>query len=248
MSGSNYDRTSLDVLFENTALGDRNVENRVGLSPMTRVSATEDGRATSEMADYYAKFADGGFSVLVTEGTYPDDAHSQGYANQPGLASQAHVEAWQGVTERVHGANTPILAQLMHAGALVQYNRYTDEALAPSAVTPKGEQLELYGGDGTFPTPQEMTHEDIETTKQGFVDAAQRAEAAGFDGVEIHGANGYLLDEFLTDYTNDREDEYGGPIEHRVALPRRSAQRSRRCDSGRIRRRCSPLSDESQGS
>jgi 2,4-dienoyl-CoA reductase-like NADH-dependent reductase (Old Yellow Enzyme family) len=219
MSDLSYDQTKVEVLFENTHLGGIQIDNRVGLSPMTRISATEDGRATPEMADYYAKFARGGFSVLLTEGTYPDDRYSQGYANQPGLASNAHIEAWQQVTNRVHESDTPILAQLMHAGALVQHNRYVDQPIAPSAVTPKGEQLELYGGEGEFATPRKMTQEDIETTKQGFVDAAQRAHEAGFDGVEIHGANGYLLDEFLTDYTNEREDEYGGDITNRVRFP-----------------------------
>jgi 2,4-dienoyl-CoA reductase-like NADH-dependent reductase (Old Yellow Enzyme family) len=219
MSESEYDQTDTETLFENTHLGALDLDNRVGLSPMTRVSATEDGRATSEMADYYAKFARGGFSVLLTEGIYPDDAHSQGYANQPGLASDAHAEAWQNVTNAVHDVDTPILAQLMHAGALIQHNPSVEKPIAPSAVTPKGEQLELYGGSGEFVTPREMTAEDIETAKQGFVDAAQRAVEAGFDGVEIHGANGYLLDEFLTNYTNEREDEYGGEIDDRVRFP-----------------------------
>jgi 2,4-dienoyl-CoA reductase-like NADH-dependent reductase (Old Yellow Enzyme family) len=219
MSESDYDQTDTETLFENTHLGALDLDNRVGLSPMTRVSATEDGRATSAMAEYYAKFARGGFSVLLTEGIYPDDAHSQGYANQPGLASDAHVEAWQDVTDTVHEADTPILAQLMHAGALVQHNPSVETPIAPSAVTPKGEQLELYGGSGEFATPREMTPEDLATAKQGFVDAAHRADEAGFDGVEIHGANGYLLDEFLTNYTNEREDEYGGEIENRVRFP-----------------------------
>jgi 2,4-dienoyl-CoA reductase-like NADH-dependent reductase (Old Yellow Enzyme family) len=220
MSEPEYDQANVEALFETTHLGELELENRIGLSPMTRISATEDGRATPEMVDYYAKFAHGGFSVLLTEGIYPDDAHSQGYANQPGLASDAHVAAWQDVTDAVHEADTPILAQLMHAGALVQHNRYAEESIAPSAVTPKGEQLELYGGSGEFATPQEMTHDNIETAKQGFVDAAQRADEAGFNGVEIHAANGYLLDEFLTNYTNEREDEYGGEIENRVQFPK----------------------------
>lgn len=219
MNASTYDRADANVLFENINLGELTLDNRVGLSPMTRVSATADGRATPEMAEYYAKFARGDFSVLLTEGTYPDQAHSQGYANQPGLASDAHVEAWQEVTDAVHETDTPIFAQLMHAGALVQHNRYVEEPIAPSAVTPKGEQLELYGGSGEFATPQTMTREDIENVTQGFVTAASRAHEAGFDGVEIHAANGYLLDEFLTTYTNEREDEYGGDIGDRVRFP-----------------------------
>lgn len=220
-SDSEFERGSPDSLFEDAPLGNLTLENRVGLSPMTRVSATEDGRATSEMARYYGKFARGGFSYLITEGTYPDEAHSQGYANQPGIANDAHVDAWQAVTEAVHDADTPIFCQLMHAGALVQANRYTDgPPIAPSPVKPKGEQLEQYGGSGEFETPRGMSDEEIDEVIEGFAAAARRAHDAGFDGVEIHAANGYLLDEFLTAYTNERDDEYGGNTRARMRFPR----------------------------
>jgi 2,4-dienoyl-CoA reductase-like NADH-dependent reductase (Old Yellow Enzyme family) len=209
---------STDVLFDAVDLGDETFANRVGLAPMTRTSATEDGRATPEMARYYANFADGGFSFLITEGTYPDEAHSQGYNNQPGLANEAHVDAWRRVTEAVHDEGTPIFAQLMHAGALSQGNRYVDETIAPSAVRPKGEQLEMYGGKGEFAEPREMSPEDIEDVIANFAAAAERAVDAGFDGVEVHGANGYVLDQFLTTYTNRRDDEYGGDVANRIRL------------------------------
>ncbi|WP_226004469.1 NADH:flavin oxidoreductase [Natrinema salinisoli] len=207
-----------DILFDAVDLGDETLANRVGLAPMTRTSATEDGRATAEMARYYAKFARGGFSVLITEGTHPDDAHSQGYDNQPGLATDEHVAAWRRVTDAVHEEGAPIFAQLMHAGALSQGNRYTDETVGPSAVQPKGEQLEMYGGDGEFPEPRELTSDDIDDVIEGFVAAAERAVKANFDGVEVHGANGYVLDQFLTTYTNRRDDEYGGDVENRIRL------------------------------
>jgi 2,4-dienoyl-CoA reductase-like NADH-dependent reductase (Old Yellow Enzyme family) len=112
----------------------------------------------------------------------------------------------------VHAADTRILCQLMHAGALSQGNVYRSKAKAPSAVPPKGEQLTFYGGEGPYPTPEEMSREDIRLAIQGFAAAARNAREAGFDGVEIHGANGYLLDQFLTDYTNRRSDEYGGSL------------------------------------
>ena len=209
---------SQDPLFDAVELGDETLANRVGLAPMTRTSATEDGRATAEMARYYAKFARGGFSVLITEGTYPDAAHSQGYDDPPGLATDEHADAWRRVTDAVHEEGAPIFAQLMHAGALSQGNRYTDETVAPSAVRPKGEQLAMYGGEGEFPEPRELTGEDIDHLIENFAAAAERAVDAGFDGVEVHGANGYVLDQFLTAYTNERDDEYGGDVENRIRL------------------------------
>ncbi|MFC4359811.1 NADH:flavin oxidoreductase [Halobium salinum] len=208
-----------DPLFESFDLDGLDLDNRVGLAPMTRTSATDDGHATDEMARYYAKFAEGGFSFLVTEGIYTDTDHSQGYANQPGLATDEQADSWEPVVDRVHDAGAPVFAQLMHAGALVQGNRWTDETVGPSAVRPKGEQLEMYGGEGQFAEPQELSTDELDGIRETFVVAAERAAEAGFDGVEVHGANGYLLDQFLTAYTNQRDDEYGGDVESRVRFP-----------------------------
>jgi 2,4-dienoyl-CoA reductase-like NADH-dependent reductase (Old Yellow Enzyme family) len=185
---------------------------------MTRVSATPDGAATTEMSDYYATFARGGFGLILTEGIYTDTTHSQGYLNQPGLATEAHVAAWRPVTDAVHTHGAPILAQLMHAGALSQGNSHGAHTIAPSAVTPRGSMLAEYGGTGAWPTPRAMTTADIDTVVRQFGEAALRAQAAGFDGVEVHAANGYLLDQFLTDYTNTRDDQYGGSVDNRIRL------------------------------
>lgn len=206
------------LLFETVALGSTTLDNRVGVAPMTRTSATEEGLATDQMVSYYTSFARGGFGLIITEGIYPDDKHSQGYFNQPGIVSEEQIQAWKKVVDSVHQAGAKIFAQLMHAGALSQGNRFMKESIAPSAVEPKGEQLEFYGGKGPFPTPREATKEDITKVINGFVMAAKHAKSAGFDGVEIHGANGYILDQFLTDYTNQRTDEYGGSTENRVRL------------------------------
>lgn len=111
-----------------------------------------------------------------------------------------------------------MICQLMHAGALSQGNRYTNETIAPSSVKPKGEQLAAYGGKGEYKIPREMSQEDINHVIKTFAESARRAKQAGFDGVEIHGANGYLLDQFLTDYTNQRKDQYGGSTENRVRI------------------------------
>jgi 2,4-dienoyl-CoA reductase-like NADH-dependent reductase (Old Yellow Enzyme family) len=202
-------------------IGGIGLANRFVVAPMSRVSAAADGTPTDEMTDYYAEFARGGFGLVFTEGTYTDTIHSQGYLNQPGLATQRHVDGWRRVTGAVHTTGTPILAQLMHAGALSQGNAYGAEAIAPSAVAPLGLMLEEYGGTGRWPVPREMTPVDIDFVVAGFVDAAARAQAAGFDGVEIHAANGYLLDQFLTVYTNSRTDQYGGSVSNRIRLTAR---------------------------
>lgn len=215
-------------LFSGARIGDLEIENRLAVSPMTRVSATHEGLATDDMVAYYESFARGGFGLIITEGTYPDEAHGQGYWNQPGLANDEQAEAWRRVTEAVHGQGARIFAQLMHAGALVQGNRFRDETVGPSAVPPKGKKMEMYGGSGDFALPGELGHEGIGEVIDGFTAAAVRAREAGFDGVELHGANGYILDQFLTDYTNRRADEYGGPVENRVRLSVEVARAVRR--------------------
>ncbi|MEV4113827.1 NADH:flavin oxidoreductase [Nonomuraea sp. NPDC049695] len=199
-------------------VGGLELSNRLAVAPMTRVSAAPDGTPTPEMAAYYADFAKGGFGLVITEGTYTDPLHSQGYLNQPGIVSATHVSAWQKVAAEVHAAGGRIVLQLMHAGALSQGNRYRTGTAAPSAVAPRGEMMPLYGGSGEWPTPKEMTKTDIEAAIRGFADSAVRAREAGFDGVEVHGANGYLLDQFLTDYTNRRADSYGGSVANRIRL------------------------------
>jgi 2,4-dienoyl-CoA reductase-like NADH-dependent reductase (Old Yellow Enzyme family) len=209
-------REDFPTLFSNVQIGNVSLDNRIGLAPMTRTSATETGLATEDMAQYYANFTRGGFSLIITEGTYTDETYSQGYFNQPGIANEEQTEAWKKVVKAVHDQGSKIFMQLMHAGALSQGNQFKDHTIGPSAIKPKGEQLPFYGGQGEFSTPKEMTEADISQVIQGFVTSAKNAKEAGFDGIEIHGANGYILDQFLTDYTNQREDEYGGSTDSRL--------------------------------
>lgn len=210
--------TDKKALFETVALGNTTLDNRVGVAPMTRISATSEGHITDQMVSYYTSFARGGFGLIITEGNYIDDKYSQTYSNQPGMINDEQAQAWKKVVDSVHQEGAKIIMQLQHSGALSQGNRFAQETLAPSAVQPKGEQLAMYLGEGPFPTPREATKEEIQEVINGFVYAAKRAKSAGFDGVEIHGANGYLLDGFLTDYTNRRKDEYGGSTENRIRL------------------------------
>ncbi|MGH8882889.1 MAG: NADH:flavin oxidoreductase, partial [Stackebrandtia sp.] len=210
--------TATHPALEPGRVGGLRTANRLAVAPMTRVSAAPDGTATPQMAEYYAGFARGGFGLVITEGIYTDTVYSQGYLNQPGLVSERHVAAWREVAAGVRTAGAPIVAQLMHAGALSQGNAYRDDTAGPSVVVPQGAKMPEYGGDGPWPAPKEMGLADIREAVSGFVTSAVNARDAGFDGVEVHAANGYLLDQFLTDYTNVREDSYGGPVANRVRL------------------------------
>ncbi|SCW66008.1 2,4-dienoyl-CoA reductase [Paenibacillus tianmuensis] len=203
-------------LFSTFQLGSLRLPNRSVLSPMTRTSAEPSGLANERMARYYARFAKGGFGLIITEGLYPDAISSQSYKNQPGLANEAQAESWIPVIRAVQGAGGKIVAQLMHAGALVQHDGFTP--IAPSAVKPLGTMLEDHGGSGEFAVPRAMSIEEIRSVIESFAQAAFRAKKVGFDGVEVHAANGYLLDQFITDYTNLRTDEYGGSTERRVRI------------------------------
>jgi 2,4-dienoyl-CoA reductase-like NADH-dependent reductase (Old Yellow Enzyme family) len=200
-------------------IGDLKLKNRLAVAPMTRVSATEHGSASETMGRYYERFAKGGFGLVITEGIYTDQKFAQGYRFQPGITDAEQALAWRAVTSRIHRHQGLIFAQLMHAGALSQGNRFLSETAGPSAIRPKGEQMKFYYGEGQYAVPRVMTDEDIADAIEGFANAARLAVgSAGFDGVEIHGANGYLLDQFLTDYTNLRTDRWGASVRDRIAL------------------------------
>jgi 2,4-dienoyl-CoA reductase-like NADH-dependent reductase (Old Yellow Enzyme family) len=201
-------------------IGSTDLPNRVALAPMTRVSATAEGHATPRMASYYEKFARGGFGLIITEGMYIDTQYSQGYLYQPGIATESQADAWRQVVDAAHRSGSRIFAQLMHAGAQSQGNTFVETTIGPSAIAPKGEQLSFYRGSGPYKVPAEITETQIKEVRKSFVQSALHAKRAGFDGIEIHGANGYLIDQFLTGYFNARSDAYGGPPENRVRLAR----------------------------
>lgn len=194
-------------------------KNRVMVAPMTRISASETGVPGKSMQDYYTRFARGGFGAVITEGIYIDEAWSQTYAFQPGIVNEEQLSGWKDIVASIHNAGARIIAQLIHAGALSQKNIYRTDTRGPSAIKPKGKQLEFYHGSGDYRTPVALTEEQIQDIITSFADSAEQAVSkAGFDGVEIHAANGYLLDQFLTDYTNHRTDKWGGPLENRLAI------------------------------
>ena len=204
-------------IFEAGEIKGVKLPNRSIVSPMTRTSATEDGIVTDQMAEYYARFARGGWGMVMTEGVYIDLKYSQGYTFQPGIATDEQAESWRKVVDAVHAEGVPIFMQIFHCGAINQGNNWVEGSISASAVTPVGEQIPRYRGAGTgFQTPREITRDEMAEVVESFGAAARRAAELGFDGVEVHGANGYLPDQFLTVHTNLREDEYGGPIENRV--------------------------------
>src|SRR5262249_24019 len=211
------DTTSLILSpYDNSGIA---VRNRIAVAPMTRITATEDGHPTQTMFDSYLRSAKGGFGLVMTEGTYTDKAFSQGYRFQPGLSDSTQAQAWAAFNREMQARGARVFAQLMHAGALSQGNIYRTHTVGPSAVRPKGRQMEFYYGEGLYPEPRPMTDAEIDEAVQGYIDAARRAvKIAGFSGVEIHGANGYLLDQFLTAETNRRTDRWGGDTKARVQL------------------------------
>ncbi len=208
--------TATGRLFEPLAIGRLTLKNRLAVAPMTRISADADGNPTERMMRFYGSFADGGFGLIVTEGAYTDRVHSQGYHFQPGLTDRRQAAPWRRVVDTVRSRGGCIFAQLMHAGVLSQGNRVRSTTRAPSAVQPKGRQLTFYRG--RWPLSCASRDAEIAEATEGFAGAAVLALDSGFDGVEIYGANGYLLDQFLTEGVNVREDRYGGSVEGRLRL------------------------------
>lgn len=207
------------ALFTPIVINGHTIKNRLSVAPMTRISATEDGRATETMRRYYERYAQGGFGAVSTEGIYSDQAFSQGYIHQPGMTDTTQAHAWKPVVGGIKAHGAFAIAQLMHAGAISQGNRFRDTTLGPSAIQPKGEQMAFYHGHGRYAQPAAMTETQIADAIDGIAQSAGRAIGlAGFDAVEIHGANGYLLDQFLTDYTNTRADQWGGVTANRMRL------------------------------
>ena len=206
-------------VFTGITLKGLDFTNRLSVAPMTRISASAAGVPGERMQHYYERFARGGFSLITTEGIYTDNAYSQTYRDQPGLTDREQAAAWRRVVDTVHAAGGRIFAQLMHGGALAQGNPYRPDTVGPSAIRPKGTQMTGYHGDGPYPLPREISEVEIAEAIEGFAKAARLAiEVAGFDGIEIHGANGYLLDQFFTDFSNRRTDRWGGDIVQRLGL------------------------------
>jgi N-ethylmaleimide reductase len=227
-------------LFDAAQIGELSLRNRVVMAPMTRCRATADHVPTPIMVTYYRQRAEAG--LIVTEGVAPD-ANGAGYARMPGLWSAEQVEAWRPVTAAVHAAGGRIVAQLMHAGRMGHPHNLPAGArlLSPSATQAPGQMFTDQAGPQDMPAAEAMTEADIEAAVQGFVQAARNAIEAGFDGVELHGANGYLIEQFLAPSTNLREDDWGGDAAGRGRFLAEVARRvAKAIGAGRVGVRLSP--------
>jgi 2,4-dienoyl-CoA reductase-like NADH-dependent reductase (Old Yellow Enzyme family) len=204
-----------DPLFQPFQAGALTFPNRIVMAPLTRCRASAGRVPNAMMAEYYAQRS--AFGLILSEAT-SISPQGVGYPNTPGIWSEAQVEGWQGVTKAVHDAGGKILLQLWHVGRISD-PVYLDGALpvAPSAIAASG-HVSLIRPEKPFVTPRALAAEEIAGIVQDYRRAARNAKTAGFDGVEIHGANGYLLDQFLQDSSNHRTDEYGGSIENRARL------------------------------
>jgi N-ethylmaleimide reductase len=205
-----------EMLFSPAPAGALSLKNRIVMAPMTRSRAIGN-RANNLMAAYYGQRASAG--LVITEGVAPD-ANSLGYARIPGLFTDEQQASWQAVTEAVHAAGGRIVVQLMHTGRVGHEANLPAgaELLGPSSIKANGQIFVDGQGMQPFGTPGEMTPADIERAKAAFVASARRARAAGFDGIELHAANGYLLEQFLNPHINRRTDRYGGSVENRTRL------------------------------
>ena len=204
------------LLLQPIKIGALDLPNRVIMAPLTRARAGAERIPNDLMAEYYRQRA--GAGLIITEATSVSP-YGVGYADTPGIWSAEQVEGWKKVTRAVHEAGGRIVLQLWHVGRISHSMFQPDGVLpvAPSAVAAAG-NVSLVRPPTPFPTPRALELEEIPAIIEAYRQGAENAHAAGFDGVELHGANGYLLDQFLQDSSNHRTDEYGGPIENRARL------------------------------
>ncbi|WP_342655600.1 alkene reductase [Pseudomonas sp. F3-2] len=217
------------ALFTPVELGRLTLKNRIAFPPLTRQRSAQPGDVASElMSVYYRQRASAGF--MVTEGTQIEP-RGQGYAWTPGIYTQAQIEGWKKVTDAVHAEDGVIFAQLWHVGRVSHYALQPDGAapVAPSAIRAENAKAFIQTGPGTgelvAPSlPRALSIAEIETLVGLYATAARNAIAAGFDGVEIHAANGYLVNQFISEHSNQRDDQYGGSLENRLRFLREVVQ------------------------
>ena len=206
----------MTTLFSPLQVGDLTADNRIFLAPLTRCRAVGDHVPTALMAEYYAQRASGG--LLIAEATMAIAGNSS-FWTEPGIYSEEQVAGWRLVTDAVHKAGGKIFLQLWHGGrACHPLLNGGVQPVAPSALAILNDTVRTPEGKQPYVVPHELRTDEIPGITLGFRKAAENALAAGFDGVEVHGANGYLLDEFLRDGSNKRTDQYGGSVENRTRL------------------------------
>jgi 2,4-dienoyl-CoA reductase-like NADH-dependent reductase (Old Yellow Enzyme family) len=223
------------TLFSPIKLGPLTLRNRIAMAPLTRQMAEPDGTPTDEMVAYYARRARGGLGLIITEGTYEQDAfQSRAYLSQPGITNDRHQAGWAKVCDAVHAQGAKIIVQLMHGGRVCDPRTLNGQPPVSASATQSGgwvlytdsddeKQIRNISGDWhkvTFPPARALTVEELHAVADGFAAGAKRAVDAGADGVEVHGANGYLLWQFITPKINLRTDEFGGSPENNVRFAR----------------------------
>ncbi|MDB4973117.1 MAG: NADH:flavin oxidoreductase/NADH oxidase [Myxococcaceae bacterium] len=216
--------TQATGLFSPYRLGRIELKNRIVMAPMTRSRST--GNIPNDLvSQYYAQRAEAG--LIITEGTSPSP-NGLGYARIPGLFSPAQVAGWKKVTTAVHAAGGHIFVQFMHTGRVSHPANLPlgAKVLGPSAIAAPGEMFTDSAGSQPFPVPEAMSEAQVQTAITEFVDAAKLAVEAGFDGVELHAANGYLIEQFLNVACNQREDQWGGSVENRTRFALEVAKRT----------------------
>ena len=205
-------------IFDSLQLGEITLQNRVIMAPLTRMRSKQPGNIPFELnAEYYAQRASVG--LIISEATQISQ-QGQGYPATPGIYSKEQIEGWKKVTEAVHKKNGKMFLQLWHVGRISHSSLQPEGGLpvAPSAIAASGKAFTANFQQVPFEIPHALETHEIASIVNDFRIAAQNAKDAGFDGVEVHGANGYLLDQFLQDGTNKRLDQYGGSIENRARL------------------------------
>lgn len=225
-------------LFTPLQAGDLALRNRILMAPLTRGRAETDGTPTELMADYYRARASAG--LIITEATAISE-QGYGWVQAPGIFTERHVTGWSPVVDAVHQAGGCMVLQLWHMGRVSHPDFHGGRLpFAPSAIAAKGDAHTPLGTK-PYVVPHAMSVEEIHTTVKDYAAAARRAMDAGFDGVEVHGANGYLLDEFLRDGSNRRTDDYGGSPENRVRFLREAVEAvANEIGAGKVGVRLSP--------
>lgn len=227
------------TLFDPIKLGNLDLANRIVMAPMTRNRAMEDGTPTEAMVRYYEQRSSVG--LIISEGTMPS-ANSKAYEDIPGCFKQEHKVAWSRVTKAVHDRGGHIFMQIMHGGRVAHSTMLPsgDHPLSPSAIQAKGTVF-TRNGEEDFEVPTEMSTSNIEQTKKDFVLCAELAIEAGFDGIELHAANGYLLHQFMASNVNHRSDSYGGTPSNRARFVLEVAEKiSNSIGANRVGIRISP--------
>ena len=228
-------------LFDPVQLGDFRLANRIVMAPLTRSRATADGTATPLMAEYYAQRASAGLIIAEATNISPQ---GRGYAFTPGIYNASQVKAWQPVTQAIHDKGGRVFVQLWHVGRISHPSLQPESALpvAPSAICPKATSFTATGYQPSV-TPRALETGEMPRVIEDYGRAARNAVAAGFDGVEIHAANGYLIEQFLRDSTNHRKDAYGGSRQRRARFLFEVVQAVvDACGPGRVGIRLSPVS------